>query len=244
MFKFCKRVRFVSLSGDPKSPEETPFADDPVAWLSLLRRAGTSGLRLHQLARNHPLVSDRMSAAFAGGGGRWIVEARHGQQSDLWEAKWVVGDQRDPERKIWDVAYYRVDKDRAPLPIAVDDSLATLKSQLDDALTEIEAFAMRQQGLENFAEVFCDAKAALASDPSSAGSFHSDIAAGADFPMEAPQLLAAAEAAWVFGGMGSWNDIVLQGQDGVDYERVSEALFAAVNRAILGAVNASYVGAH
>lgn len=69
MFAFCKRVRFVTLDRNAKGATERPFADSPIEWISKLKDAGTVGLRLHQFAGNNPLVSDRMSVGFAGGGG-------------------------------------------------------------------------------------------------------------------------------------------------------------------------------
>ena len=38
----------------------------------------------------------------------------------------------------------------------------------------------------------------------------------------------ACEAAWVFGGMGSWNDLGFQGEDQQTYERLSHRLFQLV----------------
>src|SRR5258706_16035148 len=42
----------------------------------------------------------------------------------------------------------------------------------------------------------------------------------------------AAMSAWVFGGMGLWNDLGFDGADGQEYERVSETLFTIINEAI------------
>jgi hypothetical protein len=53
----------------------------------------------------------------------------------------------------------------------------------------------------------------------------------------AKQLLGAAQHGWVFGAMGSWNDIGFQGQDGEEYLQVSDQLYDLLNRAICAAVN-------
>ena len=45
-------------------------------------------------------------------------------------------------------------------------------------------------------------------------------------------MLDACQHASVFGGMGSWNDQSFAGAEGEAYERVSERLFRALNRAI------------
>lgn len=61
-------------------------------------------------------------------------------------------------------------------------------------------------------------------------------------PLEAIQLLSAAQSSWVFGGMGSWNDLGFEGEDQATYESLSEELYGTVNRAIVAATNASAVG--
>lgn len=50
--------------------------------------------------------------------------------------------------------------------------------------------------------------------------------------MEAATLLDACQKAWVFGCMGSWNDMGFDGENQKTYDRVSERLFQAVNVAI------------
>ena len=106
VFKFCKAVRFVALSGEATKPTESLFAEDPVQWISRLRGEGTTSLRLHDIPRNDPRISDRMSVGFVGGGGRWVIETRQAQASDLWEARWQVMNKDDPDQKIWGVTIH------------------------------------------------------------------------------------------------------------------------------------------
>jgi hypothetical protein len=50
-------------------------------------------------------------------------------------------------------------------------------------------------------------------------------------------LLASAQAAWVFGGMGSWNDLGFDGNDQQEYTALSDELFLLLNQAIGATVN-------
>lgn len=240
VFGFCKRVRFVALVGDPSNPTEGLLAGDPALWMSRLKETGTVALRLHHLERNDPKISDRMSAGLVGGGGRWLIETLRADQSDLWEARWTVGNQNDPERKIWNVAYFRVDRGRARIAFQTRD-LAILQGELKAALAQITAFAYRQR-LEGFANAFQTAEAILSSQAPLSEVYHSDLAPGAQPPLAAKQILGAAQRAWVFGGMGSWNDLGFDGQDQRDYEQLSDNLYALLNEAISAAVNASAPG--
>lgn len=235
VFTFCKRVKFVTLHGDPKAPTERLFADDPPQWGYKIRDVGTIGLRIHHFASNNPQITDRMSVGLVGGGGRWLIETLHGKLSDLWEARWRVENREDPERKIWDVVYCRVDQDRTHLPLS-SESLTTLKSDLGGVLSRIDAFATARKNLEPFANAFRTAKSVLFSDDPLSKAYHFDLAPTFDLPLEAKQLLAAAQVAWVFGGMGSWNDLGFEKHQ-QEYIQISDELFALLNRVICNAVN-------
>jgi len=237
VFRFCKTVRFVALSGDPAKPDEKPFADDPIQWISLLRDAGTTGLRIHHVVRSDPRIGDRMSVGFVGGGPRWLIETRQAHASDVWEARWQVMNRDDPERKIWEVTYFRIDHGRSPVPLQAQN-LKALRHDLAATLSRVEAFATRQK-LEGFAIAFRKAAAILSSDQPLSDAHHSDLAPTAAVPLEAKQLLGAVQAAWVFGGMGSWSDLGFAGDDQQEYDKLSDELFARLNQSIVGAVNAT-----
>ena len=237
VFNYCKSIRFVALEGDLRAPVEMPFAGDPAAWVDALRNGGVRRLRLHYMQGHHPLMTDRLSVAFAGGGGRWLIEALQDRGADLWEAKWSLGDRKDPERRIWMVAYGRVQADGAPLELA-ERPLAAIKHDLDAALAKAEAFATAKD-LTDFAAAFREARATLASTTPFAGVYHTDMAPTDGLLLEAKQLLAATQAGWVFGGMGSWNDLSFPGAEGQEYDQLSEHLFALMVEAIHSAVNVS-----
>ncbi len=60
----------------------------------------------------------------------------------------------------------------------------------------------------------------------------------AGYSLDARQLLAMASRAWVFGGMGSWNDIgFTDAARNEEYRRVSQELYRAVTDAIRDAAN-------
>ena len=58
-------------------------------------------------------------------------------------------------------------------------------------------------------------------------------------PPLAETVLAAAQNAWVFGGMGSGNHMSFEGADQVEYQRVSNLLFETLRTAITDATNCS-----
>jgi len=178
-----------------------------------------------------------MLVGLVGGGGRWLIESLQAKLSDLWEARWLVGNRDDPDRKIWDVAYGRVGKDRTHLPFQTK-RLAMIQLDLEIVLGKIEAFAIHKN-LENFANAFRQARNILTLESPLAKTYHSDLAPTSDIPLEAKQLLGAAQVAWVFGGMGSWNDLGFDGQDQDEYNQLSDDLFSLLQLAVCSAVNSS-----
>ncbi|MBN1209223.1 MAG: hypothetical protein JXB05_30475 [Myxococcaceae bacterium] len=58
-------------------------------------------------------------------------------------------------------------------------------------------------------------------------------------PVPAVQLVNAAMASEVFGGMGSWNDLAFDGPDAEEYQRLSNRLLLAVKAALRAGLNSS-----
>ena len=96
-----------------------------------------------------------------------------------------------------------------------------------------------QERLEHFAGAFLNAAGKLSSTDPLAGTYHSDLVATPAIPLKAKQLLGAVLAAWVFGGMGSWNDLGFDGNDQQEYTELSDELFVLLNQAISVAVSAT-----
>ena len=69
--------------------------------------------------------------------------------------------------------------------------------------------------------------------------YHKDLIPDGAASGLATCLLDACQSAWVFGGMGSWNDMSFEGVDPTEYDRVSEQLFSTLNETIQTAANVS-----
>jgi hypothetical protein len=238
VFTFCKRVTFVTTAAWLSFAKETLYADDPLQWLAKLRHDDVRGLRLHRIPTNDPRISDRMSVGFVGGGGKWLLEAVGPNDSEWWTPRWEVGDQKDPERRIWLVTYVRIAGPHArerPKQVGADQLVA----ELTEALTDVTDFAERHH-LDHYAQSFRAGLAALASDRPLEGVHHSDLAPPGTLPLGYERLLGAAQCAWVFGGMGSWNDVYFDRKERDTYDRLSERLFSLLNQAVVESANASF----
>lgn len=240
-FMFCEHVRFIEPGGTGRREDESVFADNPARWFGNLRSAGVFSLRLVYASLNDQGISDRMSVGFVGGGGRWLIEARHPSGADYWEARWEVGDRDHPDKLIWRVEYGRVARSSKAASIGAR-SPESVKKDLLSVLTEIERFANKHD-LDGFAKYFRRGLDALSDGSPLDEASCDDLAPRGLLSVEARQLLAASRAAWVFGGMGSWNDLGFEGAEDAIYKTLSDRLFKLLNEASLVAVNTSAVDA-
>jgi hypothetical protein len=234
-FRFCDRVTFVETSKRLLGgPEVNMIAQTPEEWFALLRSGGARGIRLARAPQDGLQFADRMSSAFIGGGGTWSMQVllRDGR-SESWTARWDVWDRDAPEQRIWRVTYGRLSE---PVTASLaNGDLATVERGFLDALREIHTFSVSHGGV--FAGSFANSIASLTG--SDRHGYHQDLAPPGLLGARAAAILDACQAAWVFGGMGSWNDLVFDGEDDREYRRVSEQLFASLTVAICAAVNSA-----
>lgn len=228
-FSYCGRVEFVAYGQEPDgSYRERPCHADPVGWLTALRDRGARAVWLEYQAPERSDPPAHMMAAFAGGGGDCLMVATGPGFGEVWRARWSVDDDAASDDGRWCVTYGRADEEGRETGAPLPDSDAA-RQRLGSALDRIAAFAAAhapgwETGFEKAARV-------LASGPT--GMSAVKIPCFARYPEPARRLLGAAYGAWVFGGMGSWNDLGFE-DDAVhgEYETLSADLHSAIMQAI------------
>lgn len=103
---------------------------------------------------------------------------------------------------------------------------------------ESHSCLLGEQQLRGFTECFARAIQSL-NESTAIHGYHKDLYCPGSLSRSSEAMLDAAQSAWVFGGMGSWNDMSFDGEKGREYEESSEDLFIAVNDAICVAANES-----
>lgn len=234
---FCDRVTFVEMRRSFLwKPKEVEIAKNPNEWFSYLKRRGARGIQLLRHAQDAPQIPDRMSAGFVGGGGAWTMEVSFAnEQVESWRARWTLWNQEAAERRIWRVTYGPLARSRRQ-PFEYQN-LEVVKKRLHEALREIHAFSLAHK-CGGFTD--CFARAISSMTTGVRHGYHKDLAPPDLLSPEAAGILDAAQNAWVFGGMGSWNDMSFDGDDGNEYARVSEELFQAVTGAIGAATSTGF----
>lgn len=237
VFRFSKICEFLVPDGD----DWRQIAADPLLWFETLKPACV-GLRLHVAPR--PLqtgqmpLPERMSVGFVGGGPRWLIETVGRERSQVWQGFDRLLDRNDPQQKIWANGYL-LQGEAEPQSLTADPlNLAT--AELDAVLVDIEQLA-RELKADHFANWFAGARDALGSSALEPVRFE-DLPHYANLGDNALRAYSAVSRAWMFGGMGSWNDIVPPQELNARYERDSEALFQSLQRVIAAVANSTYRG--
>lgn len=237
-FTFCNKVDFhlfrkISFSS---KFSEIIIANDPEKWFEYLKENKCKFLRLYyEPSKNISSPGDHMLAGFVGGGGSWMIEAVIHDHSIFWVNRWEVTKKDDPKRNIWSVSYAGNAEEQ--ITRNLQPGLEPSKVNLRNALSEIKEFSSAQE-LGNWVTIFDNAEKKLDNAIADNGEYYDDLIPADNYSLPAKQLLFSAASAWVFGGMGSWND---QGfsdnQSNELYDRLSATLYDSIIEAIISAVN-------
>lgn len=213
-------------------------ASNPQEWFAYSQKSQVKRLILHRLEQNIRDLKDHKTVGMVDGGPRWVIIAERKNCNDCWESHWEVGDRNDKEQKIWLVAYARVGEAFfTPNGGITSHELDQSRVKLSLALKNALALATEVMELNIFADCFNRTIAAFSSPEPLETVPYKDIAPPDFLPLPALQLLAAAQLGWVFGGMGTWNDVCLDDSLKNRYDEVSSDLFNNLTSSVITVTN-------
>ncbi|MBD1385748.1 hypothetical protein IDJ75_10700 [Mucilaginibacter rigui] len=240
-FIYCKKIEFVNIEkGTGGLPDkESTIANNPGEWYRYLQTEGCTSLKLYyEHSADQSMFSDHKTSGFVGGGGVWLIESAHKKgYFKYWFAKWEVTDTKAPDNRIWSITYYAVltaDKSR----IKQSPPLAVVKKELSNTLKTALDFSLNND-TGGFSTAFENAISNIDS-PNPKVEYYKDLIPPDGFSLEQQQLLFSAASSWVFGGMGSWNDLGFgDEQTQAEYNDISKTLYDDIIAAIVTAINAN-----
>jgi len=227
----CYRLDFIDRPIEGIAGSTKLLASDAHKWFTYLKDRGTKKLKLHYRTSSQLDLPDYISAAFIGGGSHWLVEVQFETSSDLYLSEWTPSEDVGLDRMK--THYVRLEHDMTHLD---DSSLSVTKSreELSTVLEDLCEFAGKFDYSQHWVENFNNSKKMMKEfEPQSSDEF---LPSGI-FSKEARQLIAGAFASWVFGGMGSWNDLAFSGEDQERYTSLSDKLYSTLCQAIVSGVN-------
>lgn len=211
--------------------------DQPDRWFEFLKGQGCRHLRLRHipLEQKEGEPKEYQMAGFVLASKMWVIETalRHG--TFTWPCRWGESRENTSRQKPW-IGQYRMEP--SPLPRSSEKhDLPAIKKQQAQALSEIAQFAF-QQNLPYWGGIFQKALETLHSDhPEENHPMEKDIPCQ-NYSLIARQVIFGAFSSWVFGAMGSWNDLGFEDrQVEHTYDRLSENLYRITVQALLEGVN-------
>lgn len=152
---------------------------------------------------------------------------------ELWYPLWKTGGQ---PQKPWTVEYRGLMFEKSH--IYPKPELSFLKMQLNQVLTRAEEFTVHcAEDIHKWGEYFVKSQELLdSSDP--VIPYYTDLLPPSGYAIEARQIIAAASQAYVFGGMGSWNDLSFKNSEVQnEYEKLSKDLYEIIKLTLAMASN-------
>jgi hypothetical protein len=230
VFQFCAKTDFVTFSQNgAKKLKEILAAKDPIEWIKSSKGKFES-FGLEYISSG--MANEQKFAGFIGGGGTRFVVRSDKTSSEYWTAKWEVTNQNDPQRKIWSVTYGLIKTERK----RERENDKNYKDRLYNALVNIRDFAEKIDE-KHFARCFQKALETIDARGKVKYSYHTDLTPSCYDDTDIGYLLDACQSAWVFGGMGSWNDTWVEKKFQEEYEAVSAELYSSISKTIDGCVN-------
>lgn len=237
-FQFCNLVDFRNLKKNWLSSkfDEIIYAKNPTEWFEKLKKEGCKKLRLYYKASKNLIAGPEYNlVGFVGGGGTWMIESIFANYSTYWSKRWQVTRQNAEDKKIWSVNYGRTLEKSLITNQQLDSAITT--SQLKNVLKQLILFC-NQQGCRNWQETFEKALNIFLSSTPNKEYYHYDLIVIKNYSLSSQQLLFAVAQSWVFGGMGSWNDMSFEKKEINEvYLKLSQQLYDLLIKGIIAVIN-------
>ncbi|MHA1245620.1 MAG: hypothetical protein ACTSPK_04695 [Candidatus Heimdallarchaeota archaeon] len=202
------------------------IAKDPNSWFKYLAKEKAKNLYLVYQPLLVQETMDDKSYSSIKARNEWQLIVEKENTIEIWLLK-VVAEQGDA------MHYYYLAKELDKRPIKVT-SLDTAKLFLKEILSDLIKFTSTKE-LANWKSVFEKASSYLSNgnlpELVDAELFPADC-----YGLEAKQIITAVDQAWVFGGMGSWSDVV-HVNDYDLYQRLTANLYDTLCKSVASAIN-------
>jgi hypothetical protein len=231
-FQYVSSVKFARYKSN-QDKQGVEIANSVSSWFSFLRSIKAKRLWNIAFAWQKQDLPEHIAVSFSGGV-PMAVQADLPSGFELWYPQWQTG---GPDKKPWSVEYRSL---MFPNSHSLHvQKISVVKNQLKQVVSQAEKFANRPDVNESNWATWFTRSLELLDSSAPTSPFHPDLLPASGFSLEARQVLASAVQSFVFGGMGSWNDIGFEKPElQREYERITKELYDAVKLATVMASNA------
>ena len=204
-------------------------AKEPHSWFLHLETEGIQYLKLGIVSfKSHP--QEQVTSKYAGNGTRVIQT----DKQTCWQSHWSLKNPRDPQGRIWAVGYW----EGSNLPVITSfPDIKTAYQDLESSLTEAQIYS--KKCMIDWEKYFAEA-IELLNCPNPVPPYYTDLLPDTYENIKGRQLLAGALKAWVFGGMGSWNDVYITDPLQIkEYQQISTNLYKAIIQSVFAVTNST-----
>jgi hypothetical protein len=223
VFDNLKRITFVEKKG-PSEKTQTQLSEGTAGWYRHLKDHKVRRLRIVTInwSKERPDLPPVMASAFAGCG-NWALLSEGTKADVIWFPQYSSGND-----ECLTFVGTQLDKRFPEASTDLDVAELTLKN----ALKNIRDYAVEEKVGDNWVGIFSRALDILGSDEPSRA-YISELLPETGYGHKTRRILQAASEAWVFGGMGSWNDLCGDER----YSAVTDALYGSIIDGIITATN-------
>ncbi len=227
----CFRLDFVDPPIKGIAGSSKVIASSAIQWFEYLRNQEAKKLKLHYETSPRTDLPDHISSAFVGGGSQWFLEVQSENTSDLYLSEWSPSEDYGLDTRK--NHYLRFEKDVSHLD-ARSSTISESREKLTSVLQELIEFTAKFDYTQHWSENFKNSLIILKEyEPLEADEF---LPAGI-YQKESRQLIEAAYASWVFGGMGSFNDLSFNDPDQELYMALSQRLYNSICDVLVSSIN-------
>jgi len=201
-------------------------------WFDYLRVSKIKRLWFIGFSWDRTDLAEHIAVSFAGGT-PIAIQTDFTDGYELWYPSWSTGGE---PQKPWFIEYRGLKFQYSH--VVEQMNFSDVKTRLGIAIQMAEQFARQAKVDLSFWSDHFSKASSLLNDEKATIPYHPDMLPVSGFSTEARQILAAASQAYVFGGMGSWNDLGFEEPaQQKEYQEVTKTLFQAVKMATLLASN-------
>jgi hypothetical protein len=227
---FCHKISFFKIHKDNTDQKhEDLVATTPDEWFYYLKQNNAKGIRLLCPFKE---FKDLFEYGFSSISrpNSWSLEVLlPNNLSAFWIGQWGGGTPSD--KNIWNVKYFLVDTQKTQ--VTSTKNFQDAVNSFKDTLQAIQAFS-EKHNCKPFTDIFCQARKILEEAPLDSG--NDDLIFPGSLDDEVLAALRATICAWVFGGMGSWDDFYFE-NDNKNYHRVTKNFHSSLTELLCLAVN-------